>query len=133
MRAKSLLAFGAVVLACLVASGCGSRDAPRVYVQPVVEQGVEPSRSAREVEDTVARFLDPDARIIRVRVVANSRQFRQTKGGPVWIVRAYGHFQFVTVPPGRTEPIRAFAGWVALDDRTGHVIAYGWSHKKRTE
>ena len=127
---------GAVIALALI--GCGSHRSAR-YVEPTVPAGVRVRQSAAHVEGRILRGLDPGARITSVRIFRTRDDFwhanpdkgepvgAEAHGGPVWLVRAYGHFQLVTVPPGGKPVTGSRSGYVVVDDATGRTLAYGFS------
>jgi len=44
----------------------------------------------------------------------------------MWLVRAYGHFQYINVPPGGHQITKPRHGWYVFDDKTGVSLAYGF-------
>jgi hypothetical protein len=133
-RTIELIALAAVVAASVA---CASNTASW-YVEPATPRGLALQRTAAQVEKRVLRGLDPGARIETVSVLARRDQLwraipslgrpvgRAAHGGPVWLVHAYGHFQLVSVPPGGKQLTKPRSGWVAVDDRTGVTLAYGF-------
>jgi hypothetical protein len=88
------------------------------------------------LERRVLNILGPSSRITRVVWLRDRQELNKRlpdlgtgpgfAPGPVWLVRAHGLFQLVTVPPGGHQITKPRNGWYVFDDKTGVSLAYGF-------
>jgi hypothetical protein len=140
-RRTVIVAFCAAAIAAgglLGTSVDGRKDRTYVFIQPRIPAGMTLRQSAETVEKRVLNDLGSRAHLNSVRVVGSRSDIgkfvvglgqaapQERKGGLTWIIRAYGLFKPVTVPPGAPEVTTARTGWVIVDDASGQSIGYGW-------
>jgi hypothetical protein len=79
--------------------------------------------------------IGPDAAIERMDVLADDTHVRDVEPaaakpveaapiGPVWVVRARGHFVGGRTPPG-VKPVVAKSGYFVIDDNSGEILEMG--------
>lgn len=115
--------------------GSASKSPTAAAVRPRIPPGVMLHQKAVALENRVRRRLGPHSVITSVLVVAHRRETSRLiggtgpeieNGGPAWIIHARGLFAPVTNPPGGSFHVRQRNGYVVIDDKTGHTLAYGF-------
>jgi hypothetical protein len=128
-------AAAVVVVASAAAAGIVAVNATSGPPYPVnISPGVNPHLPRDRVAQIVIERV-PDAAIERMDVLADdthvqnlepnaARPVEAAPIGPVWVVRARGHFVGRRTPPG-TPPVVAKSGYFVIDDNSGDILEMG--------
>jgi hypothetical protein len=107
------------------------------YVPPQIPPGLRVKQSVVTLERRVRNDIGPHSKITGVVVVAQLSDVNRyvpqlghgpgvSAKGPVWIIRAFGLFEPITIPSGAHALTTPRAGWFLFDDKTGVSLGYGF-------
>ena len=128
-----------LVVASLIAAGATAAGIVAATSGPAYPVHVPAGVNARLPRDGVALIvisrIGPDAAIERMDLLTDDSGVRDIEPnaarpvdappvGPVWVVRARGHFVGRRTPPG-APAATAKSGYFVIDDNTGEVLEMG--------